>query len=104
MTTFQDRTRSQEAKFALDDSKAFVLRARRNRLLGQWAGGLLGKTDAEAFVYGQRVVGMAVEGDQATIDALARDLAGKADADVIRAQMEACMRQVRAQEADDDGA
>lgn len=37
MTTFDDRERAFEAKFAMDEEMAFRIIARRNRLLGQWA-------------------------------------------------------------------
>ena len=37
MTTFDDRERAFETKFARDEEMAFRVTARRNRLLGQWA-------------------------------------------------------------------
>jgi len=37
MTMFDDRERAHEAKFAHDQEMAFLVIARRNRLLGQWA-------------------------------------------------------------------
>ena len=49
MTTMQDREKAFEAKFALDEELKFKAEARRNRLLGLWAAGLLGKPDAEAY-------------------------------------------------------
>ena len=48
MTTFDDRERSYEAKFARDAELNFKAEARRNRLLGEWAAGVLGKTGDEA--------------------------------------------------------
>ena len=47
MTTFDDRENAFEAKFALDEAMKFKADARRNKLLGLWAAGLMGK-DAEA--------------------------------------------------------
>ncbi|MEI2299819.1 DUF1476 domain-containing protein [Ensifer sp. MJa1] len=49
MTTMQDRERAFEAKFALDEELRFKAEARRDKLLGLWAAGLLGKADAEAY-------------------------------------------------------
>ena len=43
MTTFEDRERSYEAKFARDADLQFRAEARRNRLLGEWA------AEGEAF-------------------------------------------------------
>ena len=41
MTTFNDRERGFENKFALDQDQEFKAGARRNRLLGEWAAGLM---------------------------------------------------------------
>jgi len=37
MTTFDDRERAFEAKFALDQEQEFKAIARRNKMLGHWA-------------------------------------------------------------------
>lgn len=52
MTTFDEREKGFEAKFARDEALRFKATARRNRYLGLWAAGLLGRTgeDAEAYV------------------------------------------------------
>ena len=42
MTTFDDRERGFEAKFAHDQELEFKTTARRNRLLGLWAAELMG--------------------------------------------------------------
>ncbi|MCZ4092760.1 MULTISPECIES: DUF1476 domain-containing protein [Sinorhizobium] len=49
MTTMQDREKGFEAKFALDAELKFKAEARRNKLLGLWAAGLLNKADPEAY-------------------------------------------------------
>ena len=41
MTDFKDRERAEESKFALDGETEFRIAARRNRLLGDWAAGLM---------------------------------------------------------------
>ncbi|MCX7677364.1 MAG: DUF1476 domain-containing protein, partial [Alteraurantiacibacter sp.] len=55
MTDFKDRERAEEAKFALDEETAFRVAARRNRLLGEWAAGLMGLTPEETDAYRKSV-------------------------------------------------
>ena len=56
MTDFNDRERAEEAKFAHDEEMQFRAVARRNRLLGLWAAGLLGKTGSDAAAYAEALV------------------------------------------------
>lgn len=49
MTTFDDRERGFERKFALDAEQEFKATARRNRMLGEWAAGLMGLENAEDY-------------------------------------------------------
>ncbi len=49
MVNMQDREKAFESKFALDEELKFKAEARRNKLLGLWAAGLLGKSDAESY-------------------------------------------------------
>lgn len=56
MTTFDDRERAFEAKFAMDEEMAFRITARRNRLLGQWAAAKLNLTPEETDAYAKAVV------------------------------------------------
>jgi hypothetical protein len=44
-----EREKAFENKYAHDQEKKFKIVARRNKLLGQWAGALLGKTDIDAY-------------------------------------------------------
>ena len=39
MTTFDDREKGFERKFAHDEEQEFKVAARRNRMLGEWAAG-----------------------------------------------------------------
>lgn len=89
MTTFDDRERSYEAKFARDADLQFKAEARRNRLLGEWAAELLGKSGEEAKAYALTVVSSDFEepGDEDVYRKLAADLDGKADEATIRAKM-----------------
>ena len=56
MTTFDKRKDAFENKFAHDAELKFKAEARRNKLLGLWAAGLLGKTGDAAEEYAKSVV------------------------------------------------
>ena len=56
MTTFDDRERAFEMKFAHDEEMKFRIIARRNRLLGAWAAKQMGLSEAEADSYARDVV------------------------------------------------
>lgn len=99
MTTFDDRERSYETKFALDAELRFKAEARRNRLLGEWAAGLLGKTGDEARTYALTVVTSDFEepGEDDVYRKLRQDLDGKADEETIRAKMVELREEARRQ-------
>lgn len=84
MTTFDDRERAFEAKFARDEEMMFRVTARRNRLLGQWAAARMGLTVEETDAYAKAVVQADFEeaGDEDVIRKLVGDLnAAGVDAD-----------------------
>ena len=56
MTSMKDRQDSFEKKFAHDEELRFKATARRNKLLGLWAAGLLGKSGEDAESYAREVV------------------------------------------------
>ena len=56
MTTFDDRERAFETKFAHDEEMKFRIVARRNRLLGEWAARQMGLSEAESESYAKDVV------------------------------------------------
>lgn len=89
MTTFDDREHAYETKFAHDADLRFRAEARRNRLLGEWAAGLLGKTGDDARTYALTIVTSDFEepGEEDVFRKLSTDLAGKADAATIRDKM-----------------
>ncbi|TGX50270.1 DUF1476 domain-containing protein [Sphingomonas gei] len=76
MTTFDDRERGFEAKFAHDEDIAFRIAARRNRLLGQWAAAKMKLTPEETDAYAKAVVQADFEeaGDEDVIRKLLGDL------------------------------
>ena len=89
MTTFDDRENAFEAKFAHDADMQFRAEARRNKLVGLWAAGLLGKDGDAAAEYAMSVVSADFEeaGIEDVVRKVAGDLAGKASADEVRAKM-----------------
>ncbi|MBU3078953.1 DUF1476 domain-containing protein [Sphingomonas quercus] len=102
MTTFDDRERGFETKFAHDQEMAFRVTARRNRLIGQWAAGLMGLTAAETDAYAKAVVQADFEeaGDEDVIRKLLGDLvSANVDMDEarIRAQLDASTIEARRQ-------
>ena len=76
MTTFDDRERAFEAKYARDEDMAFRIIARRNRLLGEWAARLMGLSEAETDAYAKDVIRSDFEeaGDEDVIRKLLGDL------------------------------
>ena len=76
MTTFDERERGFEAKFAHDEEMAFRIVARRNRLLGQWAAAHMKLTPEEADSYSRSVVHAEFEeaGDEDVVRKLVGDL------------------------------
>lgn len=99
MTTFDDRENAYENKFAHDEELQFKATARRNKLLGLWAAGLLGKTGDDAEEYAKSVVIADFEeaGHEDVVRKVAGDLGDKADADTIRTRMEELMTEAKAQ-------
>ena len=100
MTTFEDRERAEEAKFAHDEEMQFRVQARRNRLVGQWAAERMGLSPAETEAYAKGVVQADFEeaGDEDVIRKLLGDLisAGvEADEAEVRAAMEATLIEAR---------
>ena len=77
MTTFDDREKAFEGAFSPDMELQFKARARKNKMLGLWAAGLLGKSGAEAEHYARDIVMADFEkpGDHDVIHTLMRDLA-----------------------------
>jgi hypothetical protein len=56
MSSFDKREEGFEKKFAHDEELRFKAMARRNKLLGLWAAGLLGKSGPDAEAYAKEVV------------------------------------------------
>lgn len=56
MTTFDEREKGYESKFAHDQELKFKATARRNKLLGLWAAGLMGLEGEAAEEYAKTVI------------------------------------------------
>ncbi|MBU1757545.1 MAG: DUF1476 domain-containing protein [Alphaproteobacteria bacterium] len=108
MTDFKDRQRGEEAKYAMDEETAFKIAARRNRLLGEWAAGLMDLTPEEADAYKKAVVQADFEeaGDEDVIRKVLGDLTAAGsevtEAD-IRTKLEECTVEARRQFMSDQG-
>ena len=102
MTTFNEREKAFEKKYEHDQDLKFKVNARRNKLLGLWAAGLMGKSGADADAYAKDVVLADYEkpGDSDVIEKLVKDLAaaGKPMEDhTIRKQAERLAAEAKAQ-------
>jgi len=75
MTTFDERERSYEKKFAMDEELRFKAEARRNKAVGQWAAEKLGLTGAEVdeYVKSVRKADLAEKGDDDVFRKIRKD-------------------------------
>jgi hypothetical protein len=90
MTTFDKREEGFEKQFAHDEELRFKAVARRNKMLGLWAAGVLGKSGADAEAYAKEVVLADFEeaGDNDVLRKVVKDLEPKGVTEQqIRAQM-----------------
>ncbi len=99
MTTFDDRDNAFENKFAHDEELRFKAEARRNKLLGLWAAGLMGKTGEAADAYAMEVVAadFTEAGDEDVLRKVVGDLGARADAATVRARMSDLMVEAKRQ-------
>lgn len=89
-TTFDKREEGFEKQFAHDEELRFKAYARRDKLVGLWAAGILGKSGADADAYAKEVVAADFEepGDDDVVRKLVKDLQPKGVTEQqIRAQM-----------------
>lgn len=104
MTTFDERERGFETKFALDAEQAFKAIARRNKALGLWAGGVLGKDGAELDDYVREVMRADLKeaGDEDVFRKVSEDLQGRVEPAAVRVKMSELLESSRAQIAAGD--
>lgn len=101
MSQFDDRGRAQETKFQLDQDLEFKAQARRAKIVGRWAAGLMGLADQAAEDYAKSVVIADLE--EAGVEDLFRKI--RADLDLhavqlsdhqIRSKMDEALAEARA--------
>jgi hypothetical protein len=100
MSDFDDRRRGQETKFQLDQELEFKAQARRAKLVGLWAAGLMGLSGGEADAYAKSVVIADLE--EAGVEDLFRKIRADLDQHAvqlsdhqIRAKMEEALSEAR---------
>jgi hypothetical protein len=79
MTTFDDREKSYEKKFALDEELKFRSEQRRNKLIGEWAAAKLGLSgpDVQEYVKAVRKADLTTKGDEDVLQKLRQDFTAK---------------------------
>ena len=102
MTSFNEREKAFEKKFEKDQEVQFKVTARRNKLLGLWAAGVMGKTGADAEAYAKEVVLADFEkpGDSDVMAKLVKDLAAAGmptEEHTIRKQSERLIEEAKKQ-------
>jgi hypothetical protein len=101
MNSFDDRKRGQEGKFQLEQELEFKAQARRAKLVGLWAAGLMGLADEAAADYAKSVVVADLE--EAGTEDLFRKIRADLDSHAvqlsdhqIRAKMDEALAEARA--------
>jgi hypothetical protein len=100
MTTFDNREKSYESKFARDGELKFKAESRRNRALAEWAGGLLGLTGSalDDYIKEVRKADLVEKGDDDVFRKVKGDLVAKGlavtDEDIRKVMHEALARAV----------
>ncbi len=99
MSTFDEREHAFESKYAHDAEMQFKAEARRNKLVGLWAAGLLGKEGDAVDAYAAEVVKSDFEeaGSEDVVRKVAGDLTGRASEDEVRAKLKECMAEAKSQ-------
>jgi len=102
MSTFDEREKSYEKKFALDEELKFKSEQRRNKLLGEWAASKLSLTGSavEDYIKAVRKADLASKGDEDVFQKIWKDFGDKGvglqEAD-LRKAMADCMGQALSQ-------
>ena len=76
MSSFDDRKKSFEKKFARDEELQFKISARRNKYIGEWVSGILGYNEEQKTKYVQEVfkADFAEVGDEDVFKKIKNDL------------------------------
>ena len=73
MNTFDEREKAFEAKFKQDEDVKFKLKAKRNKLLGKWAGETLQNENLEEYIKEVRESNLVKPGDEDIIEKIMKD-------------------------------
>ncbi|MCB5198010.1 hypothetical protein SAMN05428995_103275 [Loktanella sp. DSM 29012] len=105
MASMKDRENAFENKFAHDAEMQFKAEARRNKLLGLWAAGLMGKSGEDADAYAKEVIKADFEeaGDEDVFRKVRADLSDDTSDAEIRAKMAELTATAKAQLLDEQG-
>jgi hypothetical protein len=91
MTTFDEREKGFESKFARDQEHEFLAKARRNRMLGEWAARRMGLRNVEDYVKAIVRTDLHRHGDEHVLRKVTQDLAGSGlsvSEGMVRAKMD----------------
>ena len=77
MTSFDEREKGFEKKFAHDQDLKFRAESRRNKALAEWAAAKLGITDVEEYIKAVRKADLATKGDDDVVAKVKADFDGK---------------------------
>tara|TARA_Y100000590_G_scaffold57123_1_gene59971 strand:+ start:448 stop:753 length:306 start_codon:yes stop_codon:yes gene_type:complete len=77
MNTFDERKKGFEAKFQKDQETEFKIRAKRNKLIGQWAAEKINPDNIDDYVKEVRISDLEKPGDDDIIQKLLNDFAKK---------------------------
>ena len=99
MADMKERADAFEAKFAHDAEMAFKVSARRNKMLAEWAGGMLQKTEEEIADYVKDVIKSDFEeaGDEDVVRKLVADVGHLTDEASIRSMITDLTTQAKAE-------
>ncbi|MEO8927122.1 MAG: DUF1476 domain-containing protein [Caulobacteraceae bacterium] len=76
MSSLDDREKGFEKKFANDQEQEFRAAARRNRLLGEWAAGLMGLENVDDYARAVVKADFEQPGDEDVLRKITQDLSG----------------------------
>ncbi len=108
MSKFDDREKAFEAKYKLDQERAFKANARRCKLIGLWAAEKMGLSGAEADAYAKDVVAADFEkpGHDDVVEKLLADFSAKGvdiSEHLVRVEMDRFYEEAARQIAEEDG-
>ena len=100
MSSFDDRKKSFEKKFANEQELQFKITSRRNKYFGEWAAGKLNKKDQEIETYVNEVIRADLKepGDMDLIEKVQKDLENlkeKISIDQIKSKLAECFEKAK---------